>query len=100
MRPDRPPGGRQGGGLAVRTIRKCHPSRRLPEVRSEIDAIAGLRRRSAFVREAVLAAVDRHRRTRLLREAAGILSDRELEWDDDPAAWVSRQRSVDPMRFG
>ena len=67
---------------------------------TEIDAIAGPRRRSAFVREAVLAAVDRHRRKSLLRQAAGILGNSEHEWDDDPAAWVSRQRSGDPMRVG
>ena len=67
---------------------------------AEIDAVAGLRRRSAFVREAVLAAVDRHRRTRLVRQAAGILGSSEHDWDDDPADWVSRQRSGDPRRTG
>lgn len=67
---------------------------------TEIDAIAGLRRRSAFVREAVLAAVDRHRRTRRLHQAAGMLRGSEHDWDDDPAAWVSRQRSGDPRRVG
>ena len=67
---------------------------------AEIDAIAGPRRRSAFVRKAVLAAVDRHRRARLLRQAAGVLGNSEHEWDDDPAVWVSRQRSVDPQRVG
>lgn len=66
----------------------------------EIDAIAGPRRRSAFVREAILEAVDRHRRTARLREAAGMFRDSEHEWDDDPAAWVSRQRSGDPRRVG
>lgn len=67
---------------------------------SEIDAIAGLRRRSAFVREAILEAVDRHRRMRRLRSAAGMIRDSEHEWDDDPAAWVSRQRGSDPRRVG
>lgn len=66
----------------------------------EIDAIAGPRRRSAFVREAILDAVERHRRTSRLSEAAGVLRDSEHEWDDDPAAWVSRQRSGDPRRIG
>ena len=47
-----------------------------------IDATADLRRRSTLVREAVLAAVDRHRRTRLLRRAAGILGKSKHEWDD------------------
>ena len=66
----------------------------------EIDAIAGLRRRSAFVREAIIKAVDRHRRMKHLRAAAGILRDSEHEWDDDPAEWVSRQRTGDPRRVG
>ena len=67
---------------------------------AEIDAIAGPRRRSAFVREAILEAVDRHRRTACLREAAGLFRDSEHEWDDDPAVWVSYQRSIDPRRVG
>ena len=66
----------------------------------EIDAIAGLRRRSAFVREAIVQAVDRHRRMKHLRAAAGVLRDSEHEWDDDPAEWVSRQRTGDPRRVG
>ena len=66
----------------------------------EIDAIAGPRRRSAFVRKAVREAVERHRRTKHLREVAGLLRDSEHEWDDDPADWVSRQRSGDPRRVG
>ncbi len=67
---------------------------------TEIDAIAGLRRRSAFVREAILAALDRHRRTSRLRQAAGMFRDSEHDWDADPAAWVSRQRSGDSRRVG
>lgn len=66
----------------------------------DIDAIAGLRRRSAFVREAIVQAVDRHRRMKHLRAAAGVLRDSEHEWDDDPAEWVSRQRTGDPRRVG
>lgn len=67
---------------------------------SEIDDIAGRRRRSAFVREAVQEAVDRHAYARRLRAAAGMFRDTEHEWDDDPAAWVSRQRGSDPRRVG
>lgn len=66
----------------------------------EIDAIAGLRRRSAFVREAITRAVEQHRRAKHLRAAAGMLRDGEHEWDDDPAAWVSHQRSGDLRRVG
>ncbi len=67
---------------------------------AEMDAVAGPRRRSAFVRDAVLAAVERQRRAIRLRAAAGILRDSQHAWDDDPAAWVSRQRSGDPRRVG
>ena len=70
------------------------------EIVAEIDAIAGPRRRSAFVRESIQAAVDQRRRTRSIRNAAGILRDSEHDWDDDPAAWVSRQRSGDSRRVG
>ena len=66
----------------------------------EIDAIAGPRRRSAFVRAAIVEAVERHSRASHLRDAAGVLRDSEHEWDDDPAAWVSRQRGGDPRRVG
>lgn len=66
----------------------------------KIDAIAGPQRRSAFVRNAITEAVDRHRRMKHLRAAAGVLRDSEHEWDDDPAEWVSRQRSGDPRRVG
>ena len=67
---------------------------------AEIDTIAGPRRRSAFVRDAVLAAVDLHRRAGRLRQAAGILRDGGHEWDDDPVAWVRRQRTGDSQRVG
>lgn len=70
------------------------------EIVAEIDAIAGSRRRSAFVREAILSAVDRHRRASSLRQAAGMFSDSEHDWDDDPAEWVRRQRDGDPRRVG
>ena len=67
---------------------------------AQIDEIAGHRRRSAFVREAVRAAVDHHRRWRLIREAAGSIPDTGHEWDDDPAEWVRTQRFGDPRRVG
>ena len=67
---------------------------------AQVDEIAGPRRRSAFVRDAVRDAVDRRRRQHVLRQAAGVLRDGGHEWDDDPAAWVQRQRSGDPRRVG
>ena len=67
---------------------------------TEIDAITGERRRGAFVREAISAAVDRHRRMGRLRQSAGMFRDSEHDWDDDPAAWVRRQRTGDSRRVG
>ena len=63
---------------------------------AEVDEIAGPRRRSAFVRDAV----DRRCRQYVLRPASGVLRDGGHEWGDDPAAWVRRQRSGDPRRVG
>jgi len=65
-----------------------------------VDEIAGRRRRSAFVREAIRTAVDQHRRWSLVRESAGAIPDRGHEWDADPAAWVHQQRFGDPTRVG
>lgn len=67
---------------------------------AEIDEIAGHRQRSAFVREAVRAAVDQHKRWRLLGRAAGSIPDTGHDWDDDPAEWVHSQRFGDTTRVG
>lgn len=67
---------------------------------AEVDALAGPRGRSAFVREAVQEAVDRRRRAYRIRQSAGVVRDGGHEWDADPADWVRRQRSGDPKRVG
>lgn len=66
----------------------------------ELDAFAGARGRSAFVRTAVAAAVQQARREASLVEAAGAISDSGHAWDDDPAAWVCEQRRADDRRAG
>jgi len=53
---------------------------------AEVDEIAGHRQRSAFVREAVRAAIEQRRRWRLIEEAAGSIADTGHAWDADPAA--------------
>jgi len=58
----------------------------------EVDRLAGPRRRSQFVRDAVALAIVRNRRWELIRRARGVIGDDGHEWDDDPAAWVHRQR--------
>ncbi|MGI8523698.1 MAG: hypothetical protein ACR2K3_10380 [Nocardioides sp.] len=66
----------------------------------EVDELAGSRGRSAFVRRAIELAVRQESRRRSLEGATGTISDSGHEWDDDPAAWVRRQRRVDPGRVG
>ena len=67
---------------------------------AEVDEIAGHRQRSAFVREAVRAAVDQRKRWRLIEGAAGSIADTGHDWDADPAAWVRDQRFGDTTRVG
>ena len=66
----------------------------------QIDAVAGERGRSQFVREAVLAALENAQRRADILSAAGSIADTGHEWDDDPAAWVRSQRRLDPRRIG
>jgi Arc/MetJ family transcription regulator len=69
------------------------------ELIAEVDKVAGVRGRSAFVRAAISRAVGDERRWASLRSAAGALTEPH-EWDDDPAAWVSEQRHADARRVG
>lgn len=59
---------------------------------AQVDEIAGPRARSEFVRNAVQAAVESRRRWKLIEQAAGSVSERQHEWDADPAAWVRLRR--------
>ena len=71
------------------------------EIVREVDRLAGPRERSAFVRRAVIRAVDDARRGEALRAAAGSLADAPPhDWDDDPAAWVRSTRRADTRRVG
>ncbi|MEX0875574.1 MAG: hypothetical protein WD646_14165 [Actinomycetota bacterium] len=70
------------------------------ELIERIDAIAGPRGRSKFVREAVEKALDWERRWMLIRASRGAIPDNGHEWDDDPAEWVRKQRHSDPRRVG
>jgi Arc/MetJ family transcription regulator len=67
---------------------------------SEIDAIAGTRGRSEYVRAALARALESDRRLKALLSVAGAIKDTPHEWDDDPAAWVRAQRRTDPRRVG
>lgn len=66
---------------------------------AKVDAIAGPRGRSAFVRTAIERAVQQEIRWDAIEAAAGSI-DEDHEWDADPAAWVRQQRRADPRRAG
>lgn len=65
-----------------------------------IDALAGKRRRSQFVRDAVVAALEQSHRVELILAARGTVAAEGHDWDPDPAAWVRAQRRGDPLRVG
>lgn len=65
-----------------------------------IDALAGKGRRSQFVRDAVVAALEQRDRTELVLSTCGAIPAHGHEWDADPAAWVRSQRRGDTRRVG
>lgn len=67
---------------------------------SELDRFAGRRQRSAFITRAVERTLDEERRWREIESALGAIDDQGHEWDEDPAAWVSRGRRADSRRTG
>ncbi len=70
------------------------------ELVARIDAVAGPRGRSRFVREAIEKAIDWERRWALIKSSRGAIADYGHDWDDDPAEWVRQQRFADPKRVG
>lgn len=66
----------------------------------QLDQRVGSRRRSAFIGETVRRALEDERRWDDIEAGLGALAEREHEWDEDPAAWVTAQRSGDPRRVG
>lgn len=70
------------------------------ELVRQVDAVAGARGRSAFVRRAVERAVKEDQQWSALEEAAGALAGTAHDWDADPAAWVRAQRRDDSRRAG
>ena len=65
-----------------------------------IDAVAGPRGRSAFVRRAVERALEDELRWQQLTAAAASIPSEGHAWDDDPAQWVHDQRRTDGRRIG
>ena len=67
---------------------------------AELDRRVGARKRTAFIRGVVERALENERRWDAIEASLGRLSDSGHEWDDDPAAWVRRQRQGDTRRSG
>jgi len=65
-----------------------------------LDRRVGARRRSAFISETLRRALEDERRWEDIEAGLGALADAEHEWDQDPAGWVTAQRSGDPSRVG
>jgi predicted transcriptional regulator len=70
------------------------------ELVRQLDERVGRRRRSAFISGTVRRALEDERRWDEIEAGLGALGGARHEWDDDPAAWVTAQRSADPERVG
>ena len=70
------------------------------ELVAELDRRVGPRQRSAFIAALIRRGLDDERRWDDIEAALGSLPDSGHEWDDDPAAWVRRQRHTDGRRTG
>lgn len=70
------------------------------ELVAELDRRVGPRQRSAFISDLIRREIENDRRWQDITSALGQVSDTGHEWDDDPAAWVRRQRRGDARRSG
>lgn len=66
---------------------------------AELDRRVGPRERSSFIEAAIRRALDEYAQHEALESAFGSIADHGHDWDDDPAAWVRRQRA-DATRSG
>lgn len=65
------------------------------DVVAALDQQVGPRERSAFIERAIRRALEERTRDDALDAALGAIEDSGHDWDDDPAAWVRRQRADD-----
>ncbi len=65
---------------------------------AELNRRVGKRNRSAFIAELIRRELMVERRLDEIESALGGLPDSGHEWDEDPAAWVRRQRRSDDRR--
>ena len=67
---------------------------------AQLDRRVGKRKRSAFIAQTVRRALEDQRRWEDILASLGTITDTGHEWDEDPAAWVRRQRRADARRVG
>lgn len=70
------------------------------DIIAELDAQVGPRKRSAFIVQALRAALEDRHRWDEIESALGSIPDQGHEWDADPAEWVRSQRQADIRRVG
>jgi predicted transcriptional regulator len=69
-----------------------------PELVEEVDSLAGRRKRSQFIEDAIKDKVRRAKLAQALRDTAGMLDPKEyphLATPGDRSAWVQRLRSFE-----
>jgi hypothetical protein len=62
------------------------------ELVAQLDRRVGRRKRSAFIAQILRRALKDQRRWDDILASLGAIADSGHEWDEDPAAWVRRQR--------
>jgi hypothetical protein len=67
---------------------------------AQLDRRVGRRKRSAFIAQTLRRALEDQRRWDDILASLGSIADTGHEWDEDPAAWVRRQRRSDVRRVG
>jgi len=67
---------------------------------AQLDRRVGRRKRSAFIAQTVRRALEDQRRWDDILASLGTIADTGHDWDEDPAAWVRRQRRADARRIG
>lgn len=70
------------------------------ELVAELDRRAGSRPCGVFAAELIACGLEDERCQENLEAAFGSLPDTGHDWDDDPAAWVRRQRRGDRVLAG
>ena len=67
---------------------------------AEIDRRVGRKRRNSFIAESVQWALEDRLRWDEVEASLGTIADHGHNWDEDPAAWVRKQRSLGRRHLG